>query len=448
MQRELISSKSSTWNAIAADPEFLCQAVEKSLRGSVQCISQSLRIGQIALFVHTGTTYELAAGSGVPRGHQYALEAGAALQQLFHSHTEPVPIGWFDGTAHILGEPLDQETSGVLASLGAEDLVGIASENQAAGFLCLGEKAGGEPLTPGDVRLLQAMSYQAALVIENCRLSTALAAEFAERQRLNWEVSVVREVQSRIFPTARPTIPGLDYYSDWRPALGASGDYLDYFEMTEGNLGLAIGNVSGKGLPAALLASSLHSMVRALRLSQPCDLSELVTQIDESFTEMCPDNCYATLFVARYDPLQRRLHYVNAGHELPFILRKRGRSYRTIRLESGGPVIGMLRKPGYREGSVALNPGDLLVAYTDGLCEVTNPLGEEWGWRRLLEAIESCGGRTARDLVDYVIASAEKFAEGAPQGDDMTLWLGRVADAGAHLDPTFAEHKEMIATAA
>ena len=97
------------------------------------------------------------------------------------------------------------------------------------------------------------------------------------------EMQVAQEVQNRIFPSERPFIPGLDYYGDWRPARGVSGDYLDYFEMDEGTLGLAVGDVSGKGLPAALLTSSLHSIVRALRRSQTTSLTDLVQTVDELF---------------------------------------------------------------------------------------------------------------------------------------------------------------------
>ena len=245
-----------------------------------------------------------------------------------------------------------------------------------------------------------------------------------------WEAA--RSVQERIFPAVRPAIPGLDYYGDWRPARGVSGDYLDYFLMNAGNLGLAVGDVSGRGLPAALLTSSLHSTIRTLRFTGNSSLLELVRSIHELFYAICPDNCYATLFVARFDPVEQRLHYVNAGHEPPFVLRKNGKHYRTIFLESGGPVIGMLRKSSYREGAVSLSPGDLVVAYTDGLCETRNKQGEEWGWPRFLEKVESCAETRARDIVDVVLQEAETFAAGVPQSDDVTLWVGKVDDAVAN----------------
>jgi len=151
--------------------------------------------------------------------------------------------------------------------------------------------------------------------------------------------------------------------------------------------------------------------------------------------------------VARYDPACRILHYVNAGHEPPLVLRKTGSEYRPVMLESSGPVIGLLRKSCYRENAVALGPGDLLAAYTDGLCEAANPRGEEWGVRRLLETIQSCRFQQARDMVDRVLEGAERFAAGATQFDDMTLWLGRVEEAGRSRPPVFAERQPLLAAA-
>jgi sigma-B regulation protein RsbU (phosphoserine phosphatase) len=237
--------------------------------------------------------------------------------------------------------------------------------------------------------------------------------------------------QQRIFPTARPTIPGLDYFGDWRPARRASGDYIDYFEMNDGNLGLAVGDVSGKGVPPALLTSSLHSMIRALRYARNFSLKTLMRTIDKLFFDVSPDNCYATLFVGEYDPSSGRLHYVNAGHEPPFVLHKNGTHFQTNFLEPGGPVIGLLQESSYREGVVSLKPGDVFVAYTDGLCENTNKSGEEWGWPRFLKAVEDCADQRARDIVEGVMQTAQDFAGGAPPHEDVTLFVGRVQDAVA-----------------
>ena len=141
-----------------------------------------------------------------------------------------------------------------------------------------------------------------------------------------------------------------------------------------------------------------------------------------------PDNCYATLFLGEYDPSSGRLHYVNAGHEPPFVLRRQGKHFQTLFLEASGPVIGMLRESSYRESVVALRPGDVLVAYTDGLCKCANHSGEEWGWQRLLKAVEDCADERAYDIVEGVMRSADAFAGGAAREDDVTLFVGRIQE--------------------
>ena len=255
------------------------------------------------------------------------------------------------------------------------------------------------------------------------------------------------QMQERFFPMVRPVIPGLDYFGDWRPASGAGGDYIDYFEMNDGNLGLAVGDVCGKGASAAVLTSSVHSMIRALRFARTFSLKVLVRNIDKLFSEVCPDNCYATLFVGEYDPSTGRLHYVNAGHEPPFVLRRQGKHFQTLFLEAGGPVIGMLRESSYRESVVALKPGDILVAYTDGLCKCTNRAGEEWGWPQLLKAVEDCADERAYDIVEGVMRAVDVFAGGAPREDDVTLFVGRVQEPISER-PRWQEDCEAVAVAA
>ena len=429
-------------NSSINQPGPLRPTVQSLLGGAIRWLSRSLGIDPVILFVRAGERYEFTCGTPIRRRRSLAASAGGELEHLLASDTaDLVPVEWLRGVAHILGKPLDREESDVLAALGADFLVGLPGGDRLDGFLCIGRKGAGRPLSLAEICLVRAIAAQAALVLENWRLSAALAAGCAELHQRDWEMQVARDVQNRIFPAERPHIAGLDYYSDWRPARGLSGDYLDYFEMADGNLGLAIGDVAGKGLAAALLTSSLHSTARALRLSRPYSLSDFVATIDELFYEICPDNAYATLFAARYNPARRVLEYVNAGHEPPVVLRKTATGYRAVTLESTGPVIGMLRKSSYRENVVSLGPGDLLAMYTDGLCETTNAKGEEWGFRRFIETIQACGYRKARDTVDRVLETAETFAGGCPQYDDMTLWLGRVEEAHTRSRLTVAAHE-------
>ncbi|HTX39053.1 MAG TPA: PP2C family protein-serine/threonine phosphatase [Bryobacteraceae bacterium] len=255
---------------------------------------------------------------------------------------------------------------------------------------------------------------------------------------------------------ARPTVPGLDYYSGWRIGASRDVDYLDYFETDGGNFALAVGDVvagSEGGAPGALLLSSLHAMVRSLDAgpavrhagTSPSNLlGDLVQAIHEMFYEVSPEGSYATLFLARYDPVERRLDYCNAGHEAPVVLRQSNGRWRAIPLEGGGPVVGVLRRSNYRQLSLRLQPGDVLAAYTAGLTETRNLRDEEWGYQRMVAAIEAAAELPPREIVEQVLEEAGAFSAPAPRANDMTLWLGRLDKALAAHVPLEAENTESL----
>lgn len=260
---------------------------------------------------------------------------------------------------------------------------------------------------------------QTALALEVARLTTAMGREMAQRERLNRELEIAREVQEHLFPQRLPSVQGLDYCGRCRPAREVGGDYYDFLELPQGRLGVAIGDVSGKGIGAALMMASLEASLRA-QASLGQDLAELMKRVNSLVYEASSANRYATLFYAEYDPRSRRFSYVNAGHNPPVILRKSAAACQVFRLETGGPVIGLLRER-YRQGSFALEPADLVVLFTDGVSESMNAQGEEWGEDRLIEFARTCTGLPALEAMTRILAAAEGFASGASQHDDMTL---------------------------
>jgi phosphoserine phosphatase RsbU/P len=270
-----------------------------------------------------------------------------------------------------------------------------------------------------------ASSAQTTLAQEVARLTTAIGREMAQRERLNRELEIAREVQEHLFPQRLPPAPGLDYCGHCQPAREVGGDYYDFLELPGGRLGIAIGDVSGKGVGAALMMASLEASLRALAsvVENPADLIERVSRL---VFQASSSNRYATLFYAEYDPVTRCLTYVNAGHNPPIVLRNRGGVCQVLRLETGGPVIGLFPQ-GYERGVFSHEAGDLVVLFTDGISESMNVREEEWGEERLIELAKSCHGFPARDGMKKILAAAQAFAAGAPQYDDMTLVVLRVA---------------------
>jgi phosphoserine phosphatase RsbU/P len=265
---------------------------------------------------------------------------------------------------------------------------------------------------------------QTALAQEVARLTTAIGRETAQRERLNRELEIAREVQEHLFPQQLPSVAGLDYCGQCRPAREVGGDYYDFLELPGGRLGLAIGDVSGKGVGAALMMASLEASLRALA-SVVDEPAELMDRVNSLVRQASSANRYVTLFYAQYDPASRRLSYVNAGHNPPIVLRNSSGSYQVLRLETGGPVIGLLPYR-YQQGSFSHEIGDLVVLFTDGISESMNSRSEEWGEDRLIEFTKRSHGVSALETMRRILAAAEAFAAGASQHDDMTVVVLRV----------------------
>ncbi len=300
------------------------------------------------------------------------------------------------------------------------------------GVMVLGRKKSEEPYSPSDLRLLQSVGVQTGLALEVSELANSLAAEAAQRARINREIEIAREVQERLFPQSIPAIPGLTLAGACRPAQGVGGDYYDVIELENGRLGLAIGDVSGKGISAALLMASLRACLRTMTRVSQMDLARLMQNMNQLVYESSAINRYATFFFAIYDPQARQLQYVNAGHNPPVLLRASANAgIQHIRLETGGPVVGLLPGIPYEQESLALEAGDLLLLYTDGISEAMTASDEEWGEERMIRAAEAARDESAERILRAIFEAADQFTAKAPQHDDMTLLVMKLSSEPA-----------------
>ncbi|MDQ6664526.1 MAG: SpoIIE family protein phosphatase, partial [Acidobacteriota bacterium] len=247
-----------------------------------------------------------------------------------------------------------------LRELNAQLLLPLAGRDQLLGVMVLGPKLSEAPYSRNDLQLLQSVATQTGLALENSQLAATLVAEAAQRERANREMEIAREVQQRLFPQSYPPIAGIEYCGYCRPALGVGGDYYDFLPTVTGKLGIAIGDISGKGIAAALLMASLQASLRGQIMAGISDLGELMGHVNRLVFEASTSNRYATFFYGEYDSETRMLHFVNAGHNAPVVLR----GGEVFRLEDGGPVIGLLKQASYTQASFQLSPGDLFVGYT------------------------------------------------------------------------------------
>lgn len=390
-------------------------------------LAESMHVATVAVFTESEGGFVLAhalglrgdASAGLPRGSGIAAALDAAGAPLAVYPEDPG--SWMND-----GGGLPAVERRWLGGLGAQLLLPLRAMGELLGIVALGPKLSEQPYSRGDLRLLRNVATHAGLALANGRLSAALAADSARRARLDREIEIAREVQQGLLPRRVPAVAGIDCAGACRPASGVGGDYYDFIDLPEGRLGIAIGDVSGKGIPAALLMASLRASLRSQTLMGEDDLGRLMGRVNHLVHEAAPENRYATFFYARYDPATRRLDYVNAGHNPPMLLRQGASGcVEVLRLSEGGMVVGLMRDAEFRSASVVLHPGDLLVAFTDGISEAMNAEEEEWGEARLLEAASSPTGLPANEVVARALTAADSFTAGAPEHDDMTLVVVR-----------------------
>lgn len=286
------------------------------------------------------------------------------------------------------------------------------------GWLLLGKKMSDEPYTKGDLRLLESVAAQAALTLDNGRLAREVATQMAHREVLEHELAIAREVQERLLPQRKPLVPGLDYAGLCRPASSVGGDCYEHMLDSRGSLWMAIGDVAGKGVPAALLMAGVNAALRGLLAADVREPAEMMTLLNRVLYESTPRNRFVTLFLARFDPDTSQLVYSSGGHN-PMLLRRDCGD--TEWLATKGVGLGLTAQSAYRQASVHLARGDVFVMYTDGVTEARSAGGEEFGEQRLVAALQ---GRGALGMTGRVLEAIDEFSQGAPQHDDITLLIG------------------------
>jgi sigma-B regulation protein RsbU (phosphoserine phosphatase) len=259
-----------------------------------------------------------------------------------------------------------------------------------------------------------------------------------EKERMQADLEIAREVQSQLFPKTPPTIPCLEIRAICHPARLVSGDYYDFQTLNGLQVAIAVGDVAGKGISAALLMATLQAALRSqLREAREraglqgspaafCSAS-IVSKINQQLYEDTSPEKYATFFLAIYDDSTGALTYTNAGHLPPVLVRKR----RAERLEVNGLVVGAFPFARYQESRILLEPGDTLVCFTDGLTEPENEFGEQFGEERLIDALIRHAGLPLDELIAELTAEVRRFTGAAHKAeleelhDDMTILVAR-----------------------
>jgi phosphoserine phosphatase RsbU/P len=274
--------------------------------------------------------------------------------------------------------------------------------------------------TPDDLELLSAVAHSAAIAIENARLYRVAV----EKGRMERELQVARELQASLMPSTAPQAQGWEFAADWQPARETSGDYYDFFEPREGTVGLVIGDVSDKGMAAALFMTLTRSIVRA-SLAQPAPLAEAVQRANRLISADATAGMFVTLFCAEIQLATGRVTYVNAGHNPPLLLSRGDGEFGMQEQHPTGMALGVLEDADFEQRTVQMMPGDILLLYTDGVIDASRADGDRFEMQRLRRVLLEAAHGSAGDILAALSGSVAQFTGTSEQFDDMALVVAR-----------------------
>jgi phosphoserine phosphatase RsbU/P len=299
--------------------------------------------------------------------------------------------------------------------------VAIAVPGRRLGLIAVADKesrvGGVLDFTPSDARILSLFANQAAAAIETARLHQ----DAIEKERYERELELAAAIQREILPRSLPDVAGVELAAANIPARHIGGDYYDVFTLSRGRVGFLVADVSGKGIPAALLVSTVHAAVH-LQIDEAATIADLVQRIDRHLRRFAATRKFLTLFFGVVEPDTGMLRYVSAGHNPALLLRGDGS---IDRLESTGVPVGMLPNSSWKEETRVMERGDLLCVYSDGLTEAVDSADEEFGLERLSQEIAQRREHPLKALCGEILDRVADFASGMPQYDDQTLMFLR-----------------------
>lgn len=319
------------------------------------------------------------------------------------------------GTIEIDRLQLDSPALQELKLQAADLILPLASQGELIGLLILGPHLKGDPYTPEERRLLDSLAPQVALALRVAQMVQEQQMQVRERDRIEQELRTAQGIQQAFLPKEVPMLPGWQLVPYYRPAREVGGDFYDFLPLEDGRLGLVIGDVTGKGVPAALVMATVQTMLRSTAQEMLAP-GEVLVRVNDLLSANIPPGMFVTCFFSLLDPKNGRLCYANAGHDLPYRQQKGSVSS----LWATGMPLGMMPDSHYEEHEITIAPGETLLFYSDGLVEAHDARREMFDTPRLKRVLaEYAGGGS---LIDVLLSELRCFTgEGWEQEDDVTL---------------------------
>jgi len=342
------------------------------------------------------------------------LDPTARLYVHANARGGPVLVALFPFRPRLRGRPP--------AGLAPEGRPRAPSPRYAAIEIAIAEEAAGPSFAQLRRNLVVSVSAAVALLASMGILGLRLN-HYVRGKQFEQQVALARRVQQDLLPSGCPDCKGIDFAAACEPAWQVGGDFYDIFPVDGGRIAIILGDVSGKGVPAALLMSLLHGAVRsATATGEGRTLEDACRHLNQLLTVRTSVERFASLIWCLYDPRDGCLSYVNAGHLPPLVLRAGDAGHAAFeRLECGGPVMGVLTDASYRQGQRAFGQGDVLIMFSDGLVEATNADGEEFGEARLAGLVREHWRQPAAEIRDRILEQVHEFIGRRPLDDDLTL---------------------------
>ncbi len=362
-------------------------------------------------------------GRSAERSHA-STEPGDALQPL-EDEVPPIDIGPNDpllaylqsasGAVDVEELELQSPALSAMKAAGVKLAVPLVSQGELIGVLNLGPRRSEQDYSTDDRKLLDNLAAQAAPALRVGQLVREQQAEAATRQRFEQELEVAKLIQQNFLPKQLPELDDWQVAAYYRPAREVGGDFYDVIPLSEGRLGFVIGDVTDKGVPAALVMAATRSVLRASaqRIINP---GEVLQRVNEHLCPDMPEKMFVTCLYGVLDPTTGHFRFANAGHDLPYVKTAGG----SVELRARGMPLGLMTGMDYEEKEMVLAPGDSLLLHSDGVVEAHDPSGQMFGFPRLKEAVASYPG--GQELIDRVLADLrDHTGEDAEQEDDITM---------------------------
>ncbi|MCB2200641.1 SpoIIE family protein phosphatase [bacterium] len=347
-------------------------------------------------------------------GETVELPGNGALQQELQKHVRALSVEELEGSNEIVVSTQEKEW---LHDLGATVLVPIQVHKELIGMMALEFEYGYDEIRAEELDILASITTRVALENENLRL----LEENIEKQRLEEQLATARKVQQQFLPESLPDTPGLQISATCSFCLEVAGDTFDVIPIEDGSTLFAVGDVSGKGAGAAMIMANVQASLRALT-DTGVSLANMIKKINTLIAQSTAPEQFITYFAAIYDPVKKAITYVNAGHNPPRIVRSSGE---VVELTEGGLILGMMGQMPYEEATLPFEAGDILVAFTDGISEATNPADEMFGEEKIVEVVSEKRAGTPDAIHDALTQNLQQFIEDVPIEDDVTIFIAK-----------------------